>query len=129
LSIGTDINSKVSGTSNLISAIINNTANGWQQIALEVTLGSITTAAGAGFGLYLLNSIDGTTFGDPVLAGAYGGINNVGVSAGTGAKGGEIILAISPFYTRLLFVNNLGVTTAASGNQIRYQFFGDRSIA
>ena len=131
LSVGTDLNSKVSGSSNLIATVIDNlsaSAN-WSLFAFEVNLGSITPSAGGGFGLYTIGSLDGTLFGDPTLSGALSGANNVGVSSGASAKRGVVILPVPPLHFQLLFVNNLGVTTAASGNSIRYLRIADRSLA
>ena len=131
LSVGTDLNSKISGSSNLIATVIDNfsaSAN-WSLFAFEVNLGSITTSAGAGFGLYIMGSLDGTLFPDPILSGAMSGVNNVGITVGTGAKRGTAIIPVPPLNVQLLFVNNLGVTTAASGHSIRYLRIADRSLA
>ena len=131
LSVGTDLNSKISGSSNLIATVIDNfsaSAN-WSLFAFEVNLGSITTSAGAGFGLYTIGSLDNSIFGDAVLSGALSGANNVGVLTGTSVKEGVLIIPVPPLYVKLLFVNNLGVTTASSGNSIRYLRIADRSLA
>ena len=131
LSVGTDLNSKISGSSNLISTTIDNFSSSanWSLFAFEVNLGSITTSAGAGFGLYTIGSLDNSIFGNPILSGALSGANNVGVATGTGVKEGVLILPVPPLYFKLLFVNNLGVTTATSNNSIRYLRLADRSLA
>jgi hypothetical protein len=123
LSIGTELNSLAAGSTRFITSPIDNSGGLWDWLGLEVTIGSIATAAGAGCGLYLINSIDdGLTYGDPVPSGSIAGSNNVGVSVGTGAKRMIQVWAIPFGIMRLLLVNNLNVATASSGNSVDYRF-------
>jgi hypothetical protein len=136
---GTEINSLASGNAVLASTALDNSTNLDIFCDVSVSLGSVTTGAGAPFiGLYLYALIaDGTTYGDGRFSSAASGPPPQQYSVGaiacapstTGVIAGPIRgIIMPPGKWKFVLYNNAGVALAASGNTVQYRTY-NRSVS
>lgn len=112
---GTALNSLATGSASSPIAYDNSTARDLYA-AVTVKLGSITPGTGGSVTLRVYAG-DGTDLPD-----ADGGAFDAYVAALAGGAGAKVVtfpmVRLYPFPVRMQFVNNAGVTTAASGNEL-----------
>ena len=112
---GTALNSLATGSASSLIAYDNST-NRDLYAAVAVKLGSITPATGGSITLRVYAG-DGTDLPD-----ANGGAFDAYVAALASGAGAKVVtfpmVRLYPFPVRLQFVNNAGVTTASSGNEL-----------
>jgi hypothetical protein len=124
-----------SRSANLASTTLNTLANGSESSRVTydnsttrnlygfvtVKLGSITSVAGGSITLRVTAS-DGTDLGDAVGGDVY----TMPLTSGASAKIVNIpLVRLYPFSLRFSIVNNAGVSTAASGNEIYVTAFNE----
>ena len=118
----TELNSLANGAYSSAGTAFDNTTNRDQYGALDIVLASLTPASGASLSVYLLQSLDGTTYEDAPAStnpGTHMLVATVLLNASTSAK-----RVMSPaFYLppgkfKLVLLNSAGVALASSGNTV-----------
>jgi hypothetical protein len=119
---GTALNSLANGSASALIAYDNSTALDLQA-AVAVLLGSITPGTGGSITLRVYAG-DGTVLPD-ANGGAFDSYNGA-LASGAGAKVVTFpMVRLYPFPCRLQIVNNAGVSTAASGNELYVRPFNE----
>jgi hypothetical protein len=118
---GTSLNSIATG-SETSRVIYDNSSDRSLYGIVTIKLGSITPSTGGSVTLRVTTS-DGT---DLIDAGIGGDLYTIALTSGASAKVVNIpLVRLYPFSLRLSVVNNAGVTTAASGNEIYVTPYGE----
>lgn len=118
----TELNSLADVTFSGVGTVFDNTANLDQFAAADIVLASLTPVAGAYLSLYLVQSIDGTTYEDAPSAtnpGTHMLVATVLVTTGVAAK--RIMtpwFRIPPGKFKLVLYNATGVALGASANTV-----------
>jgi hypothetical protein len=118
----TELNSLGNGAYSAVGTAFDNTANGDQFASADIVLGSLNPTAGAYLALFLVQSIDGTTYEDPPSStnpGTHMLVATVLLTTGAAAKR----VMTPPFRIpagkfKLVLYNAAGVALAASGNTV-----------
>lgn len=117
---GSTLNSIATGTETAVVTYDNSTDKDLYGI-LVVKLGSITPAAGGSITVRVTLS-DGTDTADRIGGDLY----TIPLTSGAGAKVAVLnMIRLYPVSMRISVINNAGVTTAASGNEMYITPFGE----
>lgn len=112
--------------------VIDNSTDKHLFMQLELELGAAAWAVGGFFAFYLLEALDGTNYDTgsaTILPAADNLLCTIGTHGNATALSSQAIqisrslIRIPPAKFKLLWENRSGVTTAASGNALRYSLF------
>jgi len=120
--LSTELNSLADAAFSGVGSAFDNTSNGDQWAAVDIVLASLTPVAPAYLSLYLVQSIDGTTYEDAPSStnpGTHMVVATVLVTTGAAAK--RIMspwFRIPPGKFKFVLLNKAGVALGASGNTV-----------
>lgn len=118
----TELNSLANGAYSAAGTAIDNTTNRDQYGACDIVLASLTPTTGANVSVYLVQSLDGTTYEDAPSAtnpGSHALVATVLVATGAAAK--RVMTPwfyIPPGKFKLVFLNATGAPLAAASNTV-----------
>jgi hypothetical protein len=118
----TELNALANAGYSGVGSALDNTTNLDQYGALDIVLASLAPAAGAYLSLYLVQSIDGTTYEDPPSStnpGTHMLVATVPVPTGTAAK--RLMtpwFRVPPGKFKFVLYNAAGVALGATGNTV-----------
>jgi hypothetical protein len=131
--LGTELNALANGAYSAASAAIDNTTTKHLYMALELALASLTPgAANTGCSVYLIPSVDGSTYGDGGAAVVPGPETYLccfaALSTGAGAKLRTLAgLPVPPLKFVLVLLNGSGVALANTGSTLDYRLYSESS--
>lgn len=128
----TELNSLADGAYSAASAAIDNAADLYQFMSLELNLASLTPTTSPYVAIYLLPSVDGTNYVDgggsvAPPANTLIAVFDLSTSAGVKWRAATNIL-IPPLKFKLVLLNEANVALAASGNTLKYRRYGIESV-
>ncbi len=130
--LSTELNSLANGSNSAASTAVDNSSNLdlYADFLLTVTFGT-APSAGTTCDLYVMPSLDGTTYADggsSVIPAKNLYVGSFYVRNVTTAQVMALNNILIPQYFKLVIVNNTGQTMAASGNTLKYRTFSLQSV-
>lgn len=131
--LSTELNSLANGAYSAASAAIDNRTTKHLYMALELALASLTPgAANTGCSVYLIPSVDGSTYGDGGGSVVPGPETYLccfaSLSTSAGAKLRTMAgIPIPPLLFKLVLLNGSGVALAASGSTLDYILYSEQA--
>lgn len=131
--LGTELNSLANAAYSAASAAIDNRTTKHLYMGLELALASLTPgASNTGCSVYLLPSVDGSTYPDGGGAVVPGPETYLccfaALSTAAGAKLRTMAgIPIPPLLFKLVLLNDTGVALAASGSTLDYILYSEQS--
>lgn len=126
----TELNSLANAAYSAVSAVIDNEADLYQFMALELVLASLTPTGTPSCSVYLLPAVDDTNYPDgggataPPL-GTLIAVFDLSTSA-TAKRRTAVNIAIPPYKFKLLVLNSAGPALASSGNTLKYSRYNQQ---
>jgi hypothetical protein len=118
----TELNSLGNGAYSGVGTAIDNTSNLDQYGALDIVLASLNPTSGAYLQLFLVQSIDGTTYEDPPSSTNPGYQMSVGVFSVTTGSAAKRLMSpwfrIPPGKFKFVLLNGTGVALGAASNTV-----------
>jgi hypothetical protein len=126
--LSTDFDSKANGTTVTLASILDNSDELYTTVSFELVLGSITPAANGYITMELFASIDGTNYVDIVAYQTMYSRQRTLLSGASVKRVGFTFDNLLPFKYKITLLNGSGVTTAASGNALKYKRIRERGV-
>lgn len=118
----TELNALANGAYSAVGSAYDNTSNLNQTGYLDVVLASLTPTAGAYLQVFMVQSLDGTTYEDPPSSTNPGyGCQNASTSLATGAAAKRVMIGpfvIPPGKIKFVLLNKSGVALGATLNTV-----------
>lgn len=127
--LSTGLNSLSDGSLSALSSAIDNSADLYQYMAVELSLASINPSGTPFVEVYLFKSIDGTTYEDGSATLSQCLIVALPVTTGSSAKESYAAnILIPPFKFKLAVRNRTGVAFGASGSTLSYGRYNEQQV-
>jgi hypothetical protein len=129
--LGADLNSKTSSatTINMVTEILDMSDGEYMNAALELVLGSLTPASGGYVRILLWCSVDGTNYIDQHIDNPCFDLTKIFQATASAKRQSFGFENLPPFKYKIGIIQTLGVTTAASGNEMNMRKWREKGVS
>jgi hypothetical protein len=130
--LSTDLNSKTSSatTINMVTTEILDMSDGeYMNAVFELVLGSLTPASGGYVRILLWCSVDGTNYTNQHIDNPCFDMTKVFQATASAKRQAFAFENLPPFKYKIGIIQALGVTTAASGNELRVRKWREKGVS
>jgi hypothetical protein len=113
----------------MVTEILDMSDGEYMNAALELVLGSLTPAAGGYVRILLWRSVDGTNYIDQHIDNPCFDLTKVFLATAAAKRQSFSFENLPPFKFKIGIVQALGVTTAASGNEMKVRKWREKGVS
>jgi hypothetical protein len=129
--LSTNLNSKTSSatTINMVTEILDMSDGEYMNAVFELVLGSLTPASGGYVRILLWHSVDGTNYIDQHIDNPCFDLTKVFQATASAKRQSFTFENLPPFKYKIGIIQALGVTTAASDNELRVRKWREKGVS
>jgi hypothetical protein len=129
--LSTNLDSKTSSatTINMVTEILDMSDGEYMNAVFELVLGSLTPAAGGYVRILLWRSVDGTNYIDQHIDNPCFELTKIFQATASAKRQSFMFENLPPFKYKIGIIQALGVTTAASGNEMKVRKWREKGVS